>query len=55
MKTLTYRQACNMAKKNKGVTFEHDAGEGKFGRVYFCIWRNRLICEVSNDGKIWFS
>lgn len=51
---MTFQEAKKAAKKNPGCTYYHDAGNNNQGRVHFCNFRKRLICEVTRDGKIWF-
>jgi hypothetical protein len=51
---MTYQQAKVEAKKNPGRTYYYDAGNGNQGRAEYCSFRNRVICQVSRDGVVWF-
>jgi len=51
---MTYQEACKAAKKEKNKSFQHSAGEGLIGEIYWCSFRNRLIKKVSREGKVWF-
>ena len=51
---MNYQQAKKAAMKNKGTSYEYDAGQGNRGITYFCNTRQRLIQRVTRDAKIWF-
>jgi hypothetical protein len=48
----TYAEAKKLAnKKNAGIMFCGDAGNGHTFEVYFCAWRNRQVwATVTADG-----
>ena len=53
MNELTYKQACSLAKKNKGNYYEFDAGSGWKGGVHFCDRRNRLVfVSINPEGMV---
>lgn len=51
-KLMTYQQANTLAKQNKGIYYEFDAGQGWKGGVHFCERRNRLVYVSFNPEGI---